>query len=395
MPWQNNEDSDEPGRDGSGKSGKGGGKGDGKRRNPWGIVGGGRRDGRADGRSESSGTPQDPWGRGSDDGRRRESAPGGAPDFDEFIRRSQQRLRSIGGGGLGGHGGQNLPWGPIIGGIAVILVATLSAYQVGAGQQAVITRFGKYLKTTGPGFHLKLPSPIDTVTKVQTEDIRTTLIGSTGPDDENLMITGDGNVISIAYAVRWRIKNAEAYLFEVADPAATVRDATESAMREIISRTTMNNAIGPERASIADQVLERVQEILDSYHAGVLVQGVDINRADPPSAVDEAFKDVSAAQQDAEQFLNQARAYAQQVQAQAEGATAAFDKVYAEYRLAPEVTRKRMYLETMENVLGKVDTTVIEAPGVQAYLPLTEVQRQARPADKAPDTVTAEAPRKQ
>jgi membrane protease subunit HflK len=149
-------------------------------------------------------------------------------------------------------------------------------------------------------------------------------------------------------------------------------------MREIIGRSTLNNAIGPERAAIAEQVRERVQEILDSYRSGVLVQGVDINKADPPAAVDEAFKDVSAAQQDAQQFLNQARAYAQQVQAQAAGATAAFDKVYEQYRLAPEVTRKRMYMETMEDVLGKVDKTVIEAPGVQAYLPLPEVQRRAQ-----------------
>jgi membrane protease subunit HflK len=105
---------------------------------------------------------------------------------------------------------------------------------------------------------------------------------------------------------------------------------------------------------------------------------LDINKADPPAAVDESFKDVSAAQQDAQQFLNKARAYAQQVQAQAAGATASFDKVYEEYRLAPEVTRKRMYLETMETVLGKVDTTVIETPGVQAYLPLPEIQRRAK-----------------
>lgn len=381
MPWHNNEDGEDPGRKD--------GKGNGRRLNPWGSRGqdGGRRE------SGSSGGPRNPWGGGQDGGG--PGRPSGGPDFDDFIRRSQQRLRSLGGGGGRSTGGGNfgggkppdLPWGLIGGGIAIVLLLSLSAYQVGAGQQAVVTRLGKYSATTGPGFHVKLPSPIDIVTKVSTEDIRTTLIGSVGADDENLMITGDGNVISIAYAVRWRVKNAENFLFEVADPPATVRDATESAMREIIGRTTMDNAIGPERAAIADQVLIRVQEILDSYRAGVLVQGVDINRADPPAAVDEAFKDVSAAQQDAEQFLNQARAYAQQVQAQAEGATAAFDKVYAEYRLAPEVTRKRMYLETMETVLGKVDTTVIEAPGVQAYLPLNEIHKRS----KTTEAITAQA----
>lgn len=385
MPWQN--DGEGPDREGEGN----------KRRNPWGgIIPPGKSGGKANGDSPSSG-PRSPWGepprpRGGGEERPR---GGNSPDFDEFIRRSQEKLRGLGGGsGNGGGGGSgrgrpNIPWGLIGGGAVLLLVATTSAYQVGAGERAVVTRFGQYASTSGPGFHLKLPAPIDQVTKVRFEDIRTTLIGTAEGDAENLMITGDGNVINIAYAVRWRIRNAEEFLFQVADPDATVRDATESAMREIVGRSTLNNAIGPERASIAEQVRERVQEILDSYGVGVLVQGIDINKADPPGAVDEAFKDVSAAQQDAQQFLNQARAYAQQVQAQAGGATAAFDKVFEQYRLAPEVTRKRMYLETMENVLGKVDTTIIETPGVQAYLPLPEIQRRAqanaaRAAQEAP-----------
>lgn len=370
MPWQNNENGEDSG---------GNGKGEG-RRNPWGGLGG-------SGKDASRSGPKSPWGdaprpRGPGEDRPR---GGGTPDFDEFIRRSQERLRGLGGGqgGSGGRGGgsrsaPNIPWGLVAGGFALVLLGVTSAYRVDAGERAVVTRFGQYHATSGPGFHLKLPTPIDQVTKVDFENIRTTPIGTADGDAENLMITGDQNIINIAYAVRWRLKNAEDFLFQIADPQGTVRDATESAMREIVGRSTLNNAIGPERAAIAEQVRERVQEILDNYGAGILVQGVDINKADPPAAVDEAFKDVSAAQQDAQQFLNQARAYAQQVQAQADGATAAFDKVYEEYRLAPEVTRKRMYLETMESVLGKVDTTVIESPGVQAYLPLPEVQRRAQ-----------------
>jgi membrane protease subunit HflK len=382
MPWQNNENGDGTGGNGPDGSGSGGG-GDG-RRNPWGGFAGGL--GSGSGKDTPRGGPKSPWGdaprpRGVGEDRPRSN---GTPDFDEFIRRSQERLRGLGGGQGGGggrgggRGGPNIPWGLVAGGIALVLLASTSAYQVGAGERAVVTRFGQYSSTSGPGFHLKLPAPIDNVVKVDFENIRTTPIGTADGDAENLMITGDQNIINIAYAVRWRLKNAEDFLFQIADPQATVRDATESAMREIVGRSTLNNAIGPERAAIAEQVRERVQEILDNYGSGVLVQGVDINKADPPAAVDEAFKDVSAAQQDAQQFLNQARAYAQQVQAQADGATAAFDKVYEQYRLAPEVTRKRMYLETMENVLGKVDTTVIETPGVQAYLPLPEIQRRAQ-----------------
>lgn len=384
MPWQNNED-------GKGSDRKGD---DGKRRDPWNPQG---NSASGDGGKEPPSGPRNPWGDapgprgGTGEGRPRGN---GAPDFDDFIRRSQEKLRGLGGGGGGGGGSSgggrsapNIPWALIGGAAVVLLLVTTSAYQIGAGERGVVTRFGQYASTAGPGFHFKMPAPIDQVTKIKFEDIRTTLIGTTDAENENLMITGDGNVISIAYAVRWRINNAEDYLFQVADPDSTVRDATESAMREMIGRSTLNNAIGPERAAIAEQVRERVQEILDSYGAGVLVQGIDINKADPPASVDEAFKDVSAAQQDAQQFLNQARAYAQQIQAQAAGATASFDKVFEEYRLAPEVTRKRMYLETMEKVLAKVDTTVIETPGVQAYLPLPEISRRNK-------TVTEQEPQR-
>jgi membrane protease subunit HflK len=286
----------------------------------------------------------------------------------------QRRGGGLPGGGVPGGLGA-LPWGWIAGGVLLVAIGATSTFRVDANEQGVVTRFGKYERTVGAGFHLKLPSPIEQVTRVKFEDIRTTDIGASSGANENLMITGDQNIIDIAYTVRWKVKDAEQYLFQIADQEGTVREVTEAAMREMISRATLQNAIGPERAAIAQEVAQRTQEILDSYRAGIQIAGVEIKQADPPAAVDEAFKDVSAAQQDAQQFLNQARAYAQQVQAQSEGATAAFDKVYEQYRLAPEVTRKRMYLETMEQVLSKVDKTVVEAPNVQTYLPLTELQK--------------------
>ncbi|MFQ3594575.1 MAG: FtsH protease activity modulator HflK [Sphingomonadaceae bacterium] len=367
MPWENNEDRGDKGR----------------KRSPWGSPGG---DGPPD-------RGRGPWGApGGDGGARGEDGGRGSPDFDEFIRRSQERLREMAGGGRtgprfggGGRGGgvPNIPWLWVAGGLLLVAIASSSAYRINAGERGVVTRLGQYHKTSSPGFHLKLPAPIDQVTKVQFENIRTTEIGSPVGGSENLMITGDQNIIDIAYAVRWRLSNAEQFLFQIKDPDTTVREVTEAAMREMIGRATLDNAIGPERAAIADEVALRTQEILDGYRSGIRIQGVDIRQADPPAAVDEAFKDVSAAQQDAQQFLNQARAYAQQVAAQAQGATAAFDKVFEEYRLAPEVTRKRMYLETMEQVLGKVDKTIIEAPGVTTYLPLSEVQRRSQAARAA------------
>ncbi len=204
MPWQNNENGE-----GSDRSGDGG-----KRRDPWSS---GQSGGQGGGGKEPVSGPRSPWGdapgpRGGNDGKPRGN---GTPDFDDFIRRSQEKLRGLGGGNGGGGGNRgggnsmpNIPWALIGGGAALLLLATTSAYQVGAGERAVVTRFGQYVSTSLPGFHLKLPAPIEHVTKVRFEDIRTTLIGTTDGGAENLMITGDGNVISIAYAVRWRIKNA-------------------------------------------------------------------------------------------------------------------------------------------------------------------------------------------
>lgn len=339
-----------------------------------------------------------PWGGGDKPGQPGKKDRPSSPDFDEFIKRSQARLRDFGssqrrhtprhpgGGGGGGGGGNginlgNLPIGRIAAAVVVVFLLASSAYRIDAGERGVVTRFGKYIGTTGPGFHFKLPTPISHVRKVNFEHIRTIQIGNPDSDHENLMITGDQNIINIVYQVRWRLKNAEDFQFQIAEQEGTVRDATESAMREIIGRSTLINAIGPARATIAEEVKERVQQILDSYGAGVLVQGIDINKADPPAAVDEAFKDVSAAQQDAEQYMNQAQAYAEQILAQAAGDTAAFNKVYEEYRLAPEVTRKRMYLDTMQSVMSTIDKTVIDAKGVQTYLPLSEVERKRQNAE--------------
>ncbi|MDO9488821.1 MAG: FtsH protease activity modulator HflK [Sphingomonadaceae bacterium] len=345
MPWQNN------------NGGNGG---------PWGSGGG-------DG-------PRNPWGNGP----QRPSGPSGGgggrggPDFDEFIRRSQERLRSLPGGG----GGRS-SWLYILLAVLGVWILFTSFYRVDAQERGVVTRFGKYVATTGPGMHFKLPAPIDTVTKPKVEQVSTIDIGSTDASAENLMLTGDQNIIDIAYTVRWKIKDPEQYLFQIANPEETIREVGESAMRAEVSSATLNAAIGPQRAQIAEQVRIRMQELLDSYRSGIDILGVDIKQADPPAAVDAAFKDVSAAQQNAQQYMNQARAYSQQLVAQAQGEAAAFDAVYAQYRLAPEVTRKRMYLETMESVLAKVDKTVIEANGVTPYLPLPELKRRSSAAAAA------------
>jgi len=370
MPWQNNNDS-------SGGNPWGGGGNDGD--SGGGSSGSG---GASGGGSGSGGGPKSPWGEGAP----RRPTPGRGPtgrgEIDDFIRRGQDRLR----GSLPGGGAQiaNIPWLIIA---AVVLAGWLvltATYRVQAQERGVVMRFGKYIETTGPGLHLKLPFPIDTVNLPKVEQVNSVDIGASDGASENLMLTGDQNIIDINYAVRWKIRNPELYLFELADPEQSIREVAEAAMRAEIGRAVLNDAIGPQRAQIAEQVRERMQEILNGYRAGIDVRGVDIKQADPPAAVKDAFNDVSAAQQDAQQAINQSKGYAQQIVADAEGSAARFDAVYAQYKLAPEVTRKRMYLDTMENVLSKVDKTVVEPGNVQTYLPLPEVKRRALAAPAPP-----------
>jgi membrane protease subunit HflK len=197
---------------------------------------------------------------------------------------------------------------------------------------------------------------------------------------ENLVLTGDQNLIDLAYSVRWNIGDPESYIFQLADPTATVRATAESAVREAVANVTLDQAIGPGRTLVEQQVRDRLQRVLDEYKSGIRIQGVAIKQADPPEQVNEAFKDVTAAQQDASTVRNQAEAYAQQKLALAQGEAASFNAYYAQYILAPEVTRRRMYYETMEAVLAKTDKTIVETPGgVTPYLPLDRGRRAAEP----------------
>jgi membrane protease subunit HflK len=189
------------------------------------------------------------------------------------------------------------------------------------------------------------------------------------------MLTGDQNLIDIAYSVRWNVKNPEWYLFQLAQPEETIRQVGESAMRAVIADVTLQDAMGDKRGEIEAQVAERMQKILDGYRSGIAIQGVAIQQADPPAEVNDAFKEVTAAQQQAQSYINNANAYALQRVRQAQGEAAAFDKVYEQYKLAPDVTRRRMYYETMEQVLSKLPKTIVETPGVTPYLPLPQVQK--------------------
>jgi membrane protease subunit HflK len=337
---------------------------------PWGGRGGsGGGSGGGDGDGGGLG-PRNPW---SQPPRKRPPGrPGGiGPSaLDELLRRGRARF----GGGMPAAPGKPVwLWGVLL--AACIWILLTSLHQIDSQERGVLVRLGKYAGTLRPGISFSLPAPIDRVRKVQVENIRVIDIGSTSENSQNLMLTGDQNVIDLAYSVRWNVRDPELYLFELADPDDTIREVAESAMRAEVARVTLDDAIGPQRSQIEGRVAQRMQEILDGYRAGVLVQGIAIKQADPPAAVNDAFKEVSAAQQLAQTYLNEARAYAQQLGQRAEGDAAAFDRVYAQYKLAPEVTRKRMYYETMEKVLAKTDKTVIEANGITPYLPLPQLRR--------------------
>ena len=321
------------------------------------------------------GEPPGPWG---DPPKRRTSRGPTSPvtSLDEFLKRGRGRLGGGPGGGFtfGGKPERSIFfWAIAV--IAVLWLLLTTMHRIAPGERGVVTRFGRYSSTLTPGISLTLPSPIDRVQKIDVEEIREVTLGSAA--EETLMLTGDQNIIDIAYQVRWNIRDPEKFLFELAQPEETIRQVAESSMRQIVGQISLNDAIGNKRGEIESRVAEEMQQTLDAYQSGVAIQGVAVKQADPPAAVNEAFKDVTAAQQDAQRDVNGANAYALQLRQIAQGEATAFDKVYEQYRLAPEVTRRRMYYETMERVLRNVDKTIVEAPGVTPYLPLGEIKRSA------------------
>jgi len=319
-----------------------------------------------------------PWGEPPRRGRKGSINPAGnVSSLDDWLRRS--RMRFGGDGGLPGRPNRSLIMWAVIAVACLWLIGT-TFHSVSPGQRGVVTRFGRYSYTLGPGVSLTLPSPIDRVTKIDVENIRSVELGA--GDSNDLMLTGDQNLLDIAYSVRWNIRTPELYLFQLAQPDDTISEVANSAMRAVISQVSLNDAMGDRRADIETQVTESMQRILDGYRSGIQIQGIAIKQADPPAEVNDAFKEVTAAQQDAQTYINNANAYSLQLRQKAQGEATAFDKVYEQYKLAPEVTRRRMYYETMEQVLSKVDKTIVETPGVVPYLPLSQVQKsqpQGRP----------------
>ena len=365
-----------------------------------------------------------PWGggggsdggdnRGDDDRDRGPRRPGEGqqiPEIDELVRKGQEQLRVLMGGRGGNRGGgEGGGDGPQIGrggiGVAVLAVIGLwlyaSVYSVQPEEQSVELFLGEFSSVNDPGLNFA-PWPLVTAEVLEVTTNRTESIGNnrSGGSDTGLMLTTDANIVDIDFEVVWNISNPRLYLFNLRDPEATVRAVSEAAMREVIAASQLAPILNRDRALIADTVEELIQTTLDSYESGINVVRLNLDRADPPNEVIDAFRDVQAAEQERDQLQRQADAYANRVLAgargeaaqvleeaegyralvvnQASGEASRFLAVLDQYLLAPEVTRRRLYLETMERVLGGMDTMILDtgdgtgAGGVVPYLPLNEL----------------------
>ncbi|MEM1077639.1 MAG: FtsH protease activity modulator HflK [Pseudomonadota bacterium] len=373
-----------------------------------------------------------PWGgggdrnggdnRGGDDrGGRRPGGPGDngqIPEIDEIMKKGQEQLRVLmggRGGGTNGRGPGGGGGGPKItkGSVALVALAAVglwvysSLYTVRPEEQSVELFLGEFSAVGNPGLNFA-PWPLVTaevlpVTRENTEEIGQSRTSARGED--GLMLTTDENIVDIDFDVVWNISDPAAFLFNLRDGQETVRAVSEAAMREVIAQSELAPILNRDRELIAQQVQDRIQETLDSYVSGINVVRLNLDRADPPEQVIDAFREVQAAEQErdrlerqadayanrvlagargeAAQLLEQAEAYRAQVVNEAEGEASRFTAVLAEYQNAPEVTRKRLYLETMERVLGGIDKVILDndaeggAQGVVPYLPLNELRRPA------------------
>jgi membrane protease subunit HflK len=330
------------------------------------------------------------------------------------LKRGQDRFRGAFPGG-GKWGGKGILLVVIV--LVLVWLAT-GVYRVEQTEQGVVLRFGKYAYTTQPGLRYHLPAPIETALTPQVTIVNQVNIGfqsvgefgrATGLRDipaESLMLTGDENIVDVDVAVFWKIGerpgDTRNYLFNIQNPQSTVKAVAESIIREVVGNSRIDDVLTEGRERVELEAYERMQETLDNYGAGIRITQVKLQKADPPAAVIDSFRDVQAARADQERSVNEAQAYAndiiprargeaeqirldaegyrEQTVAEAEGEVSRYLAIYNEYRQAKDVTRKRLYLETLEEVFGGMNKVVIDSdkgPGVVPYLPLPEIQKRA------------------
>lgn len=331
-------------------------------------------------------------------------------DMDEAIRQLQERFKSIFPGGGGGESSRL-----IVLAIAVLVAFWFSTgiYKVEPEEQGVILRFGAFHRIADPGLNYHLPIPLERVLKVPVTRVervevgtrssaanRTSAAGVRKIPEESLMLTGDENIVDIDFEVQWKVREPSKFLFNIREPEATVKSVAESAMREVVGRTKIASVLTEGRASIEQEARGIMQNVLDSYDAGIDIVRLQMREVQPPSAVIDAFRDVQTARADrerarneaetyrndiiprargdAQKILQDAEAYQQQVVAKAQGEAGRFISVYEKYKVSKDVTRRRLYLETMEELLKGMNKIIIDKKaggGIVPYLPLNELNR--------------------
>ncbi len=367
---------------------------------PWSSQGGGPWGGGGGNGGGGGGGGQGPWGRG----------PGGQqpPNIEDMVRRGQDRLKSALPGGIGGGRGILLV---LIVAFAIWMASGL--YRVQPDEQGVVLRFGAWVATTQPGLNYHWPVPIESALTPSVEAINSIEVGfrtfgdgragaKRDVPEESVMLTGDQNIIDIDFTVQWKVKDAGQFLFNIRDPAQTVKVAAESAMREIIGRMDIQPALTEARGDIQRDTKALLQAILDDYEAGIEITEVQLQEVQPPAPVVDAFNDVQRALQDRDRLQNEAEAYRndilprargeavrliqdasaykEQIINEALGETSRFLSIYEEYKLSKDVTRQRIYLETMEEVFRGTEKMIIDSGaegGLRAvpYLPLPDLDR--------------------
>lgn len=362
---------------------------------------------------------KDPWSNGganggSNNGGRRPGGQEGPPDLDEALRKLQQQLGAMfGGGGKKTTGGNKGGAGGFGGLIALVLLLVMGAAAVSSvhiiepAERGVVMRFGRYVDTLPPGLSMRLPF-IERVVHVDVDQVRRMSYQGT-------MLTRDENIVDIKLVVQYKVGDPHAYLFSVQNPEKTIDDATASAIREVVGQSAMDFVIKDGRSELAENAKVLLQDILDSYESGLIVAGVNLADAQAPSAVQDAFEDAIKAREDGERLKNEGEAYANDViprargraarvleeanayreslEAKAEGESSRFSQLLAEYKKAPDVTRDRLYLETMEAVLGDTSKVMIDTDGdgnALMYLPIDKLMDQSgAPAEPRPTTTSS------
>ena len=354
--------------------------------------------------------PKGPWGSGPQSGG---STP---PDLEDLLRRSQDKLKNLlPGGSMGGRGFL------LLGMAAVALWFFSGFFRVDSQELGAVMRFGKFVRTATPGLNYHLPYPIESVRNAPALRVIKTDIGMRIVDDvrrgpttrdvpeETLMLTGDENIVDVDFAVLWKVKpdGFGDFLFNIQAPEGTVKAVAESAMREVVGKSEIEPILTANRQSLQQDVRELMQTTLDAYGAGIRVTRVQMQKADPPAQVLSAYRDVQAARTDQDRMRNEALAYAnralpearggaarivqqaegykQQVIAVTEGEAQRFIAIHDQYKRSPEVTRRRIYIDTMQSILAGVDKVIIDTkggPGVVPYLPLPQLR--SGPSNAAP-----------